>query len=85
VEEEGEEDLAFLLCWCRRNHPRFDMVARCALLRPDVASEVLELELGGVKWPLVCCPGSFLLLDLYQQNSCAAEQVSRQWATSSTH
>ena len=26
VEEEGEEDLAFLLCWCRRNHPRLDMV-----------------------------------------------------------
>jgi hypothetical protein len=40
-EEEGEEDLAFLLCWCRRNHPRFDMVARCALLAPPMSLSLL--------------------------------------------
>ena len=44
---------------------------------------------------VACASGSFVattrvvdkdgfILDLYQQNSCADEQVSRQWATSST-
>ena len=44
---------------------------------------------------VACASGSFVattrvvdkdgfILDLYQQNSCAAEQVSRQWATSIT-